>query len=110
MSTNETAAKASPFRSLQHRNVRVYFIGLLLSNVGTWLQFTATSILIYRINERATDAGLNTLFQFLPMLFLGAWAGGFADRHDRRTVTIWTQSALLVQAVLLAIADFSRFQ
>jgi MFS family permease len=73
------------------------------------LQFTATSILIYRINERATDAGLNTLFQFLPMLLLGAWAGGFADRHDRRTVTIWTQSALLLQAVLLAIADFGGF-
>ncbi|MFN5601428.1 MAG: MFS transporter, partial [Acidimicrobiaceae bacterium] len=109
MSTSETASKASPFRSLQHRNVRVYFIGLLLSNVGTWLQFTATSILIYRINERATDAGLNTLFQFLPMLFLGAWAGGFADRHDRRTVTIWTQSALLLQAVMLAIADFGGF-
>lgn len=103
------ADKASPFRSLQHRNVRVYFVGLLLSNVGTWLQFTATSILIYRINHRATDAGINTLFQFLPMLLLGAWAGGFADRHDRRTVTIWTQSALLSQAVLLAVADFGGF-
>lgn len=101
--------KASPFRSLQHRNVRVYFVGLLLSNVGTWLQFTATSLLIYRINHRATDAGINTLFQFLPMLLLGAWAGGFADRHDRRTVTIWTQSALLAQAVLLAAADFGGF-
>ena len=76
--------KASPFRSLHQRNVRVYFVGLLLSNVGTWLQFTATSLLIYQINNRATDAGWNTMFQFLPMLLLGAWAGGFADRHDRR--------------------------
>lgn len=108
MTVGDTTAKASPFRSLQHRNVRVYFVGLLLSNIGTWLQFTATSILIYRINERATDAGLNVLFQFLPMLLLGAWAGGFADRHDRRTVTIWTQSALLLQAVLLAAADFAN--
>lgn len=101
--------KANPFRSLHHRNVRVYLLGLLLSNVGTWLQFTATSLLIYRINNRATDAGLNTMFQFLPMLFLGAWAGGFADRHDRRTITMWTQAALLVQAVLLAAADFGGF-
>ena len=99
--------KANPFRSLRHRNVRIYFAGLLVSNVGTWLQFTATSMLIYRINHRATDAGLNTLFQFLPMLLLGAWAGGFADRRDRRTVTIWTQTALGVQAVVLAVADFS---
>ena len=101
--------KASPFRSLHHRNVRVYFVGLLLSNVGTWLQFTATSLLIYRINNRATDAGWNTMFQFLPMLFLGAWAGGFADRHDRRPITMWTQFALLIQAALLAVADFGGF-
>ena len=101
--------KASPFRSLHHRNVRVYFVGLLLSNVGTWLQFTATSLLIYRINNRATDAGWNTMFQFLPMLLLGAWAGGFADRHDRRTITMWTQFALLIQAALLAAADFGGF-
>jgi MFS family permease len=109
MSDTKSADKASPFRSLRHRNVRVYFFGLLLSNVGTWLQFTATSLLIYRINNRATDAGLNTMFQFLPMLVLGAWAGGFADRHDRRTITMWTQGALLVQAVLLAAADFAGF-
>ena len=101
--------KASPFRSLHQRNVRVYFVGLLLSNVGTWLQFTATSLLIYRINNRATDAGWNTMFQFLPMLLLGAWAGGFADRHDRRTITMWTQFALLIQAALLAAADFGGF-
>ena len=110
MSEVDLAEKGSPFRSLHHRNVRVYFIGLLLSNVGTWMQFTATSLLIYRINNRATDAGLNTMFQFLPMLLLGAWAGGFADRHDRRTTTVWTQSALLAQAVLLAAADFAPYR
>ena len=67
MSDTVVNEKGNPFRSLRHRNVRVYFIGLLLSNVGTWMQFTATSLLIYSINNRATDAGLNTLFQFLPM-------------------------------------------
>lgn len=107
MAESAVSEKGNPFRSLRHRNVRVYFVGLLLSNVGTWMQFTATSLLIYRINNKATDAGLNVLFQFLPMLLLGAWAGGFADRFDRRTITIWTQCALLLQAVMLAIADFS---
>jgi MFS family permease len=99
------AATAGMFRSLHHRNVRIFFVGLMLSNIGTWLQFTATSLLIYRINNRATDAGLNTLFQFLPMLLLGAWAGGFADRRNKRRVMIATQAALAGQAVLLAIFD-----
>jgi MFS family permease len=95
--------KGSPFRSLRSYNMRVYMAGLLLSNIGTWLQFTATSLLIYQINLKATDSGINALFQFLPMLLLGAWAGGLADRFDRRKVTICTQSALGLQAVVLAI-------
>jgi MFS family permease len=95
------------FRSLRHRNVRIYFFGLLLSNVGTWLQFTAMSLLIYSIHHKATDAGINTFAQFIPMLVLGAWAGGFADRHNRRRVTFWTQSLLGVQASVLALVTFS---
>ncbi|MFM9083082.1 MAG: MFS transporter [Actinomycetota bacterium] len=103
----DTAApeKAGAFRSLRSHNMRIYMGGLLLSNVGTWLQFTATSLLIYRINNRATDSGLNAMFQFLPMLLLGAWAGGLADRFDRRKVTICTQTALGLQAVVLAAVD-----
>jgi MFS family permease len=95
------------FLSLRHRNLRIYFFGLLLSNVGTWLQFTAMSLLIYSINNKATDAGINTFAQFVPMLVLGAWAGGFADRHNRRRVTFWCQSLLGVQAVVLAVVTFS---
>lgn len=105
-----TAVDAGPphatgtFRSLRHRNARIFFIGLLVSNIGTWLQFTGTSYLVYDLTGRATDLGINTLFQFVPMLVLGAWAGGFADRHDRRTVALYTQSGLAVQAFVLAIA------
>lgn len=99
--------RSSMFRSLRHRNVRIYFFGLLLSNVGTWLQFTAMSLLIYSIHHKATDAGINTFAQFIPMLVLGAWAGGFADRHNRRRVTFWTQSLLGVQASVLAVVTFT---
>lgn len=104
MGTTETT---SMFHSLHHRNLRIYFFGLLLSNIGTWLQFTAVSLLIYGINHKATDAGINTFAQFVPMLVLGAWAGGFADRHNRRRVTFWAQSLLGVQALVLAIITFS---
>jgi MFS family permease len=96
------------FRSLRHRNARVFFVGLLVSNIGTWLQFTGTSYLVYELTGRATDLGINTLFQFLPMLLLGAWAGGFADRHDRRTVALYTQSGLALQAFVLAISALTN--
>lgn len=105
--SQQATDRSSMFLSLRHRNLRIYFFGLLLSNVGTWLQFTAMSLLIYSINHKATDAGINTFAQFIPMLVLGAWAGGFADRHNRRRVTFWCQSLLGLQALVLAIVTFT---
>lgn len=94
-------SSSSVFRSLRHRNARVFFIGLLLSNIGTWVQMTATSLLVYDITGNATDTGISLLCQFLPMLLLGSWAGAVADRHDRRRLAIVTQLAMAAQALVL---------
>ncbi|HSH11879.1 MAG TPA: MFS transporter, partial [Ilumatobacter sp.] len=93
---------ASTFRSLQNRNARLFFFGLLLSNIGTWVQFTAVAILVDRLTGRTTALGVLTALQFLPMLFLGAYAGAIADRRDRRRMAMLTQGGLAVQAVALA--------
>lgn len=98
---------SSPFRSLRYRNARLFFGGLLASNVGSWLQMTAMGILVYRLTGKATDLGLTVLFQFLPMLLIGAWAGAIADRVNRRKMAILTQSALAVQALVLGIVDLA---
>lgn len=95
------------FRSLRTRNARFFFGGLLVSNVGTWLQSTAMSILVYRLTGKATDLGITVAMQFLPMLFLGAWAGAVADRRDKATLCLIAQSVMAVQAVVLTILDFA---
>lgn len=96
-------AGGSTFRSLRHRNARLFFVGLIVSNVGTWMQSTAMSILVYRLTGRGTDVGITLLCQFLPMLLLGAWAGSVADRVDKRRMALWTQSAMGAQALLLGV-------
>ncbi len=93
------------FRSLNFFNARLYFVGLLLSNIGSWLQGTAMAYLVYRLTGRASDLGYNVAFQFLPMLFLGTWAGGLADRYNRRTIMLTTQILLAVQALVLGVLD-----
>ena len=98
---------ASTFRSLQNRNARLFFFGLLLSNIGTWVQFTAVAILVDRLTGRTTALGVLTALQFLPMLFLGAYAGAIADQRDRRRMAMLTQGGLAVQAVALAIFDLT---
>jgi MFS family permease len=94
-------SQSSMFVSLRHRNARLFFLGLLVSNVGTWMQMTATSLVVYEITGNATDTGVNLLCQFLPMLLLGSWAGAVADRRDKRTMALVTQSLLAAQALLL---------
>ena len=98
---------AGTFRSLRHRNARLFFVGLLLSNIGTWVQFTAVAILVDRLTGRTTALGVLTALQFLPMLFLGAYAGALADQHDRRKMVILTQGGLALQAVALAVFDLT---
>ena len=97
------------FRSLRHRNARLFFIGLAVSTIGTWVQFTAMALLVYRITGRATDLGITVALQFLPMLLGGVWAGAFADRHDKRRLTLITQSAMAAQALVLGILDLAGF-
>ena len=98
---------SSTFRSLRYRNARLFFAGLAISNVGTWLQLTAMSLLVYRLTGEATSVGISVALQFLPMLLLGAWAGAVADAHNKRRMAILTQSGLAVQALLLGALDLS---
>jgi len=100
---------SSTFRSLRYRNARLFFVGLAISNIGTWLQLTAMSLLVYRLTGEATSVGVSVALQFLPTLLLGAWAGVIADGRDRRTMAIVTQGALAVQAVVLGVIDLAGY-
>ncbi|MFM7526678.1 MAG: MFS transporter, partial [Actinomycetota bacterium] len=106
-STTDATSATGMFRSLAFFNSRLYFAALLLSTIGSWLQLTATSYLVYRLTGKASDLGYNVAFQFLPMLLLGTWAGSFADRYDRRTIMLCTQILLAVQALVLGVLDLT---
>jgi MFS family permease len=101
-------AMSDTFRSVRgNRNAKLFFTGLLASNIGTWVQFTAVAIIVDRLTGKTTAIGILSALQFGPMLVLGAWAGAVADRVDRRTMTIITQSGLALQAVALAVLDIT---
>jgi MFS family permease len=100
-------AGSQVFRSLRHPNARRFFAGMSFSMVGTWIQSTALNLVVYRLTGRATDVGITLMCQFLPMLLLGVWAGGVADRVDKRKMAITTQSLFAVQAILLGVLDLA---
>lgn len=97
-------SRAATFRSLRHRNARLFLGGLAVSQIGAWAQFTAVAVLLDRLTESTTAIGILTALQFGPLLLLGAWAGSVADRFNRRRIVLWTQSLLAVQAALFAVA------
>jgi MFS family permease len=90
------------FRAFRHRNFRLYWSGQMVSLVGTWMQSVALGWLMHRLTSSAFMLGLLTFTQFLPVLLLSVWAGVVVDRIDKRRLLMWTQTAFLLQAVLLA--------
>jgi MFS family permease len=94
----------SPFwRSLRHRNYRLYLSGQLVSVCGTWMQQVALSWLIYRLTGSATLLGVVGFASQIPIFALGAIGGVVSDRYSCHRVAVWTQCAALLQALILAV-------
>jgi MFS family permease len=90
------------FRALRHRNFRFFWIGQLVSVIGTWMQMVAQGWLMHRLTDSALMLGLLGFAQFLPVTLLSLWAGVIADHTDKRRLIFVTQVLALVQALALA--------
>lgn len=89
-------------RSLRHRNFQLFFGGQLISLIGTWMQNVAQSWLVYRLTGSSFLLGAVGFAGQIPV-FLMAPAGGIvADRKNRQTVVIGTQTASMLLAFILA--------
>ena len=93
------------FHSLEVRNYRLYAMGGVVSNVGTWMGRVAQDWLVLTVltPHSASALGIVTGLQFLPFVLIAPWAGVVADRVPNRRLLSLTQAALLVTALLLAI-------
>jgi MFS family permease len=94
---------SSLWRSLRHRNYRLYLTGQLVSVCGTWMQQVALSWLVYRLTGSATLLGVVGFASQIPIFALGAVGGAISDRYSCHRVAVWTQCAALTQALLLAL-------
>jgi MFS family permease len=91
------------FRALRVRNYRIYALGAVVSNVGTWMQRVAQDWLVLQLTNSGTALGITTGLQFLPMLVFSPLAGVVADRFPKRKVLVATQLMMVVPAALLGI-------
>jgi MFS family permease len=95
------------FNAFKSRNYRLYFTGQSVSLIGTWMQKTAVSWVIYALTHSKFMLGL-TLFATMFPSFLFSFIGGVAsDRYDRYKLLLLTQVVSMIQAVLLTLLIFS---
>lgn len=91
------------FVPLRNRNLRVYLSGQAVSLIGTWMQNTAQSWVVWRLTGSEASLGTVGMLGTLPLLLLGPVAGGLADRWERRRILITTQAIAMLLALVLAL-------
>ncbi|UGY92065.1 MFS transporter [Streptomyces gobiensis] len=95
------------FSSLKIRNYRLFAMGQMVSNTGTWMQRIAQDWLVHSLTGSATAVGLTVALQFLPMLLFGLYGGVIADRYPKRRLLLITQSMMGLTGLALAALTLS---
>ena len=99
------------FHSLAHRNYRLFFVGQLVSLIGTWMQAMAQAWLVYEITGSPFKLGIVAALQFLPVLIFGLFMGVFVDRFHKKKIIIITQIVSMLQAfALFGLAYFHMIE
>jgi len=94
------------FLSLRHRNYRLWFWGQMVSLFGTWMQITAQGFLIYELTRSSAYLGYVGFAAGLPSWFFMPLGGVIADRVQRRTLLMITQTSMMALAFILAALSF----
>ncbi|MCW5848554.1 MAG: MFS transporter [Anaerolineae bacterium] len=99
-----TSTKPARYPALRHRNFTLIWTGLIVSNMGTWMQNVAQSWLIYKMTGNdALFLGYLGLSFAIPMTFLPPIGGVIVDRVDRVRLLYFTQSGAAISAAVMAV-------
>ena len=94
---------AHMYAPLRIPNYRMFIAGQTISTIGSLIQMTAQSWVVFELTRSPAALGWVGLLGSLPLLFLGPFAGTLADRVNRRLLLIGTQAMLALLAALFAI-------
>ncbi|MCR4032514.1 MULTISPECIES: MFS transporter [Flavobacterium] len=96
------------FKALKSKNFKLFFYGQSVSVIGTWMQKTAVSWMVYSITGSVFLLGLATFLSMIPSLFLAPLAGSIIGRYDRHKTMLFLQSLAMLQAGTLALLIYLK--
>lgn len=91
-------------RAFRYRDYRIFWMGALLSNIGTWMMNLVLPFVFYQLTGSAVWVGATVAAQFLPMVLASPLGGSIADHFPRRRVLLLVQSGMGMGAGLLWVA------
>jgi len=90
------------FSALRYPNYRRWFVGQVLSLMGTWMQMVAQGWLVYELTGSKLALGTISFVSSVPTLVFMLPAGAVADRVSRRKMMLVTQTVMMICAFILA--------
>lgn len=99
---------ANTFRSFRNRNYSLFFSGQSVSQIGSWMQRTSVSWVVYTMTHSAFMLGATVFVSQFPSFVFSLLGGIVADRYSRFRVLMVTQVATTIQAALLALLIFTH--
>jgi predicted MFS family arabinose efflux permease len=92
-----------PLRVLRHREFAIYWVGLAISMVGTWMQSFAQGWVVAGLTSSAFMLGLVHFAMSAPTLFFMPLGGVLADQKDRRRILLVTNFSTMLLALVLGV-------
>jgi MFS family permease len=94
------------YTALRYRNFTLLWSGLIVSNMGTWMQNVASGWLVLQLTNSPLWLGIFGLSFAAPMIVIPPFAGAVVDRVHRIRLLFFTQSMQLVTALFLAVVTW----
>ena len=107
--------RTSMLAALEYRDFRLFWFGLVVSNIGSWMQIYGLGWLVVQLAIRdgapqlaPLYLGLVGLSRAIPGLAFGLFGGAVADRTDRRRLLMVTQTSAAIVAAILAVLTITE--
>ncbi len=100
------ATLPTSLRALRHQNFRRYYLGQMVSQIGSWMQSVALMWLTYRLTGSPAATGTIGFLSTIPFLIMTPFAGALSDRVSRRKLLVGAQLALFCNAVALTTLTY----
>jgi MFS family permease len=89
--------------AFRHYNFRLFWSGMLVSLIGTWMQTVGQAWLVLQLTNDPIALGLVAAAQFTPVLIFGLFGGIVADAVNKRKALVVTQISAGLLALILGL-------